>query len=118
MGRARIIGERMAKMIKCPTCQTSIEVPAQLTGQIVKCPGCGKGLKLVAKKPAGQQAPPQSPGGGLAGQSMSGSLSGQSVSAMTHMGEPPPLDDMPSLDSNCVVCGRPTDPELLTEDNG
>lgn len=108
----------MAKIIKCPTCQTPIEVPAQLTGQIVKCPGCGKGLKLVAKKPAGQQAPPQSPGGGLAGQSMSGSLSGQSVSAMTYAGEPPPLDDMPSLDSNCVVCGRATDPEELIEDNG
>ena len=51
----------MAKMIKCPTCGTQIEVPAQPTGQVVKCPGCGKGLKLVAKKPPGQPA-----GGGTA----------------------------------------------------
>src|SRR5690242_4596952 len=100
----------MAKMIKCPTCGTQIEVPATPSGQIIKCPGCGKGLKLVAKKPAGQaQHPTQNAGG---------SLAGQSISAMTYMGEPPAMDDLPNLDSNCVVCGRPTDPENLVEDNG
>jgi hypothetical protein len=52
-GSGGTIGELMAKMIKCPTCGTGIEVPPQASGQIVKCPGCGKGLKLVAKKPAG-----------------------------------------------------------------
>lgn len=124
----------MAKMVKCPTCGTKIEVPAQPSGQIVKCSGCGKGLKLVAKKPAGQ--PPaagagaaagagggsrsgtgefRSPGGSMAGGTISGS-----VSAMTFTGEPSPgaNEDIPSLDSNCAVCGRPTDPDRLTEDNG
>ena len=58
----------MAKMIKCPTCGTQIEVPANPTGQIVKCPGCGKGLKLVAKKPPGAASAAQgNPGGSVAG---------------------------------------------------
>lgn len=108
----------MAKMIKCPTCGTQIEVPANPTGQIVKCPGCGKGLKLVAKKPAGAPSAAQgSPGGSVAG----GSLSGATVSAMTYHGESPassPADDMPNLDSVCAVCGRATEPEDLVEDNG
>src|SRR5687768_2270239 len=119
----------MAKMIKCPTCGTQIEVPPGAAGQIVKCPGCGKGLKLVAK------AKPGGPGGAGAGQQPhgnagfgghpGGSVSGSSVSAMTFVGEPPPaeraapsLDDLPSLESNCAVCGRPVEPEQLIEDNG
>jgi hypothetical protein len=115
----------MAKMIKCPTCGTQIEVPPQASGQIVKCPGCGKGLKLVAKSKspsAGQQgAGAGLPGGSVAG----GSVAGSSVSAMTFVGDVPPvdrpganLDDLPSLDSNCAVCGRATDPNDLIEDNG
>jgi hypothetical protein len=117
----------MAKMVKCPTCGTAIEVPAQLTGQILKCPGCGKGLKLVAKKPAQppvDAAKPRSPGGSIAGGSVAGgsiaggSVAGASVSAMSFHGEPPSIDDPPSLDTNCAVCGRPTDPDDLVEDNG
>jgi hypothetical protein len=110
----------MAKMVKCPTCGTPIEVPPQASGQVVKCPGCGKGLKLVAKKPSVSPSAgsPASAGGSMAG----GSLSGASISAMTYAGEslapPPAMDDLPSLDSNCAVCGRPTDPEQLVEDNG
>jgi hypothetical protein len=117
----------MAKMIKCPTCGTQIEVPAQASGQIVKCPGCGKGLKLVAKpKPGGGGAGGGSPhaGAGVGGHP-GGSVAGSSVSAMTYVGDAPPLDppasafdDMPSLDSNCAVCGRATDPDELVEDNG
>src|SRR5439155_18830165 len=110
----------MAKMIKCPTCGTQIEVPPQLTGQIVKCPGCGKGLKLVAKKPAGQAQAPMPGGGGInlsPGGSMAGGSSAGSIAAMTFTGEPPP-DDMPNLDSNCAVCGRVTSPDELIEDNG
>ena len=57
----------MAKMIKCPTCGTGIEVPPQASGQIVKCPGCGKGLKLVAKKPAGAGGAGGGPGASQAG---------------------------------------------------
>jgi len=110
----------MAKMVKCPTCGTQIEVPAQPTGQVVKCPGCGKGLKLVAKKPPGQPA-----GGGTAevgsgsrgGQSAGGSIAGSSVTAMSFAGEPPPIDDPPNLDA-CAVCGRPTEFADLVEDNG
>jgi hypothetical protein len=109
----------MAKMIKCPTCQTQIEVPAQPTGQVVKCPGCGKGLKLVAKK--------KDPAAGGAGMQLTASgspinpnssLSGGSVSAMTFHGEPPSPDDLPNLDTNCQVCGRPTPFDELVEDNG
>jgi hypothetical protein len=109
----------MAKMIKCPTCQTQIEVPAQPTGQVVKCPGCGKGLKLVAKK--------KDPAGGGAGMQLTASgspinpnssLSGGSVSAMSFHGEPAPPDDLPNLDTNCQVCGRPTPFDELVEDNG
>src|SRR5687768_3568042 len=113
----------MAKMIKCPTCGTQMEVPPQASGQIVKCPGCGKGLKLVAKqKPGGQSA---GAGAAAGAGSPGGSVAGSSVSAMTYVGEAPPndrpapsLDDLPSLDSNCAVCGRPTDPNDLVEDNG
>jgi hypothetical protein len=113
----------MAKMIKCPTCGTQIEVPAQLTGQVIKCPGCGKGLKLVAKKkeptPGGgiqlsASGTPINSGGSMAG----GSMSGQTVSAMSFHGEPPPPDDMPNLDTVCQVCGRPTEFDQLAEDNG
>ncbi len=109
----------MAKMIKCPTCQTQIEIPAQLTGQVVKCPGCGKGLKLVVKK--------KDPAAGGAGIQLSASgspinpnssLSGGSISAMSFHGEPAPPDDLPNLDTNCQVCGRPTPFDELTEDNG
>jgi len=115
----------MAKMIKCPTCGTQIEVPPQASGQIVKCPGCGKGLKLVAKpKPGAPPAGQQHAGAGLGGHP-GGSVSGSSVSAMTFVGETPPaerpgpaLDDLPSLDSNCAVCGRPVEPDDLIEDNG
>ena len=32
----------MAKMVKCPTCGTAIEVPGTPMGQVVKCPGCGQ----------------------------------------------------------------------------
>src|SRR4051812_15908033 len=99
----------MPRMIKCPTCGTAIEVPPGAAGQVVKCPGCGKGLKLVAKK-TGQ------PGGGAA--ASGGSIAGGSVSAMTFHGEAPALDDLPPLDSFCEVCGRPTDPDRLVEDNG
>src|SRR5687768_16888048 len=117
----------MAKMIKCPTCGTQMEVPPQAAGQIVKCPGCGKGLKLVAKPKPGSPggAAGQQPAGAGLGGHPGGSVSGSSVSAMTFVGETPPferpgpaLDDLPSLDSNCAVCGRSVDPEDLVEDNG
>ena len=103
----------MAKMIKCPTCGTQIEVPNAPGGQIIKCPGCGKGLKIVAKKPHPPRPEGLDAGGSVAG----GSMAGGSVSAMTFTGEPP-LDDLPNLDSSCAVCGKPTDPERLVEDNG
>ncbi|MEO6436694.1 MAG: hypothetical protein ABIP55_13165 [Tepidisphaeraceae bacterium] len=110
----------MAKMINCPTCGTQIEVQ-QAAGQVIKCPGCGKGLKLVSKRPPG--SPPREPGATSPGASSQGSLAGGtiaggSISAMTYHGDPPPMDDMPSLDSSCAVCGRPTDPDQLIEDNG
>ena len=112
-------------MIKCPTCGTQIQVPPQAAGQIVKCPGCGKGLKLVAKaKPAGQQQQSAGTGMGMSA-NPGGSVAGGSVSALTFVGDVPPidragpaLDDMPSLESNCAVCGRATDPNDLVEDNG
>jgi hypothetical protein len=111
-------------MVKCPTCGTQIEVPATPTGQVVKCPGCGKGLKLVAKKPAGQAAGAGGGGGMGAGNegsrgsgSPGGSVAGSSVTAMSFHGEPPPIDDLPNLES-CAVCGRPTEFERLVEDNG
>src|SRR5947208_3360347 len=100
----------MAKMVKCPTCGTAIEVPAVPTGQIVKCPGCGKGLKLVAKKPPGSQPPAGAGVGGGMGSgegsrgSAGGSIAGSSVTALSFHGEPPPLDDLPNL-SACDVCG-------------
>src|SRR6266496_662124 len=109
----------MAEFVKCPQCGTQIEVPAQPSGQIVKCPSCGKGLKLVAKKPAGQAQAPASEGMGFSpGGSMAGGSSSGSIAAMTFTGEPPPSDDFPNLDSNCAICGRPTNPEDLVEDNG
>lgn len=95
----------MAKMIKCPTCGTQIEVQSA-DGQVIRCPGCGKGLKLVAKKPPG--AAPARDAGSSQG----------SMAAMTFHGEVPPQNDMPSLEAKCDVCGRPTDPEKLIEDNG
>ena len=99
----------MAKMIKCPTCGTQIEVQSA-DGQVIRCPGCGKGLKLVAKKLPGG-APAREMG-------LSQGASQGSMAAMSFHGELPPSDDMPSLDANCDVCGRPTDPEKLIEDNG
>src|SRR2546429_3657259 len=105
----------MAKMVKCPTCGTAIEVPAMPTGQVVKCPGCGKGLKLVAKKPPGSQPTAGAGAGGGSGSgkegsrgTSGGSIAGSSVTAMSFQGEPPPLDDLPNL-SACDVCGRPTE---------
>ena len=106
----------MARMIKCPTCGTQIEIQSA-GGQVIKCPGCGKGLKLVAKKPPGAGAPAREPGASSHGSVAGGSVAGGSVSAMSFHGEPP-AGDLPSLDSNCAVCDRPTDPEDLVEDNG
>jgi hypothetical protein len=114
----------MAKMIKCPTCGTPIEVPANADGQVVKCPGCGKGLKLVARKrsPASTGAHAAGAGNSVAGNSVTGtSVSGITLGA----GEAPSNragsyspDDLPNLDAMCAVCGRSTDPDDLVEDNG
>src|SRR5439155_21405681 len=123
----------MAKMVKCPTCGTQIEVPAQPAGQVIKCPGCGKGLKLVVKKPAGAgpaASAPIAPGAGAGApvapaaraphgtHGPGGTIGGGSIAAMTFTGAEPPADDMPALDATCAVCGRLTDPTELVEANG
>jgi hypothetical protein len=105
----------MAKVVKCPTCSSTIPVPPEAIGQIVKCPGCGKSLKLKAKAPR--------PAGSLHDSASSQSTSG-SIAAMTFAGDAAQasdsanLNDPPELDGECAVCGRPTPADQLREDNG
>jgi hypothetical protein len=95
----------MAKLLKCPTCGENIELPAELSGQVMRCAGCGTAIKVKVRR--GGPLPPATPDVTPAA----------AESALPELA-PKPASAAPATSGQCPICGGTYEPSSLVLEHG